>query len=90
MFLFDDLLIYLICLFVFFRKKRRQKYEEGKAVWTGHCGVVSEVINETTFKSIEGNTSGSGSRNGDGVYELTRTIKKEVQNGLKVIGFIEI
>jgi hypothetical protein len=67
-----------------------QKYEDGKAAWTGHCGVVSSVINETTFKSIEGNTSNSGSRNGDGVYELTRTVKKDVQDGLKVIGFIEI
>lgn len=67
-----------------------QKYVDGKAEWTGHCGIVSEVINETTFKSIEGNTSNSGSRNGDGVYELTRTVKKEVRDGLKVIGFIEI
>lgn len=67
-----------------------QKYEDGKAAWTGHCGVVSEVISETTFKSIEGNTSNSGSRNGDGVYELARVIKKDVQDGLKVIGFIEI
>ena len=67
-----------------------QKYEDGKAQWTGHTGVVSEVISETTFKSIEGNTSNSGSRNGDGVYELTRTVKKEVHDGLKVIGFIKV
>lgn len=67
-----------------------QKYEDGKAEWTGHCGVCIEAINETTFKTIEGNTSNGGSRNGDGVYSLTRTIKKEVQDGLKVIGFIEI
>lgn len=67
-----------------------QKYEDGKAQWTGHCGVVSEVIDDTKFKSIEGNTSNSGSRNGDGVYELTRVVKKEVPDGLKVIGFIKI
>jgi hypothetical protein len=65
-----------------------QKYDDGKALWQGHAGVVSEAINDTTFKSIEGNTSNSGSRNGDGVYELTRVIKNEVRDGLKVIGFI--
>jgi hypothetical protein len=65
-----------------------QKYEDGKALWQGHAGIVSEVINDTTFKSIEGNASYTGSRNGDGVYELTRMIKKEVRDGLKVIGFI--
>lgn len=67
-----------------------QKMDDGKALWQGHAGVVSEVINATTFKSIEGNTSNKGSRNGDGVYELTRTVRADVQDGLKVIGFIKL
>jgi hypothetical protein len=67
-----------------------QKYEDGKGVWTGHCGVVIEVISDVAFKSIEGNASAAGSRNGDGVYIVNRVVKKEVQDGLKVIGFIEI
>lgn len=67
-----------------------QKYVDGKAEWTGHCGVVSEVYSDTQFKTIEGNTSNNGSRNGDGVYSLLRTVKKEVKDGLKIIGFITI
>lgn len=67
-----------------------QKMEDGKPHWTGHCGVVSEVLSPTIFKSIEGNTSNTGSRNGDGVYELTREIKVRVNDGLKVIGFVKI
>jgi hypothetical protein len=67
-----------------------QKYEDGKGVWTGHTGVVTEVIDSETFKTIEGNASSGGSRNGDGVYALTRKVKKEVTDGLKVIGFVTI
>jgi hypothetical protein len=67
-----------------------QKYTDGVGQWQGHCGVVSHVISETSFKSIEGNTSDKGSRNGDGVYELTRKINPDVQDGLRVMGFIKI
>lgn len=67
-----------------------QKYQDGEAKWMGHIGVVSEVIDEKTFKSIEGNTSNRGSRNGDGIYELTRIINREVQDGLRILGFIRI
>jgi CHAP domain-containing protein len=67
-----------------------QKMDEGKALWQGHTGVVCEVLDDTNFKSIEGNTSNNGSRNGDGVYMLSRKVKPDVQNGLKVIGFVTI
>lgn len=67
-----------------------QKYEEYKAQWTGHCGIVKQVFSDIQFQTIEGNTSNTGSRNGDGVYSLVRTVKKEVKDGLKVIGFITI
>ena len=66
-----------------------QRMKDGAAQWQGHCGVVSEVIDAKTFKSIEGNTNGAGSREGDGVYEKTRVIRK-VDDGLQVIGFIKI
>lgn len=67
-----------------------QKYVDGVGQWQGHCGVVTQVINETTFKSVEGNTNDKGSRTGDGVYELTRKINPDLTDGLKVIGFIKI
>lgn len=38
-----------------------------------HVGII-KAVNKTTATTIEGNTDGSGSREGDGVYERTRTI----------------
>lgn len=67
-----------------------QKIKDGAPQWMGHAGLCVQVIDDKTFKSIEGNTSNSGSRNGDGVYELTRTVNPEVKNGLRVLGFIKI
>jgi len=67
-----------------------QRVKDGIGQWQGHCGIVSEVTDSKTFKSIEGNTNGAGSREGDGVYEKQRTVKADVQDGLKVIGFIKI
>lgn len=67
-----------------------QHMSGGKAEWTGHTGVVVEATNSTTFKSVEGNTNANGSRNGDGVYLKDRTVKLDVQDGLKVIGFVMI
>jgi len=64
-------------------------YKGGIMQWTGHAGIVSEVVNENIFKSIEGNTSGAGSRNGDRVAENTRNCSVK-SNGLNVMGFIEI
>jgi len=64
-------------------------YENGKLTWQGHAGVVSEVIDHNTFKSIEGNTSGGGSRNGDRVWEHLRTTSVKA-NGLNVMGFVII
>lgn len=67
-----------------------QRYHNGNPEWQGHCGVVSEVISPTQFKSIEGNTNSVGSREGDSVQEKSRIIKPEVEDGLKVIGFVTI
>ena len=38
-----------------------------------HTGIIVGV-NSSTITTVEGNTDGSGSREGDGVYERTRTI----------------
>lgn len=64
-------------------------YKANKQLWTGHAGIVSEVLSKKVFKSIEGNTAASGSRNGDRVAEHTRTTDFK-PNGLNVMGFIQI
>jgi hypothetical protein len=65
-----------------------QRMQDGKALWQGHAGVVSKVISDTEFFSIEGNTNSAGSREGDSVQEKHRFVKHDVENGLKVIGFV--
>lgn len=66
-----------------------QHYKDGKSIWQGHVGIVSEVINDTTFKSIEGNGSAGGSSNGDRVVEKLRTTAVK-RNGLNIKGFITL
>ena len=66
-----------------------QKYSKGVASWQGHAGVVSEVISDTEFKSIEGNGSVKGSREGTTVVEQRRRVVK-LDTGLNVLGFIVI
>jgi len=43
--------------------------------YSGHVGIVTEVISPTRVKTIEGNTNLKGAREGDGVFELTRTLE---------------
>lgn len=64
-----------------------QKYEKGQPSWQGHAGIVSEVINDKEFKSIEGNGSVKGSREGTTVVEQHRKILR-LDTGLNVMGFI--
>lgn len=67
-----------------------QTMKEGRPHWTGHAAIVSKVINQDTFESIEGNTNLAGSREGIMVNTRTRKVLPEIKNGLKVIGFIQI
>lgn len=67
-----------------------QRMKDGNPQWQGHAGIVSEVISPTKFKSIEGNTNSLGSREGDSVQEKIRTVSDDVENGLKVLGFITV
>lgn len=39
-----------------------------------HVGIVAAVIDADTFITVEGNTSDTGSRTGDGVYRLRRSM----------------
>jgi hypothetical protein len=64
-----------------------QTQKSGKPHWSGHAGVCVEVVDNTAFKSIEGNTNAEGGREGMIVAKKLRTIKP-VKNGLQVMGFI--
>lgn len=66
-----------------------QKYENGKATWKGHAGLVISVNTSGNFETIEGNTNSAGGREGDTVAIKIRTcIKKD--NGLNILGFVTI
>lgn len=68
-----------------------QSYKDGKALTTGHAGIVSFAdLDGWHFRSIEGNTSDEKSREGYIVAEHERSVLAEVKNGLKVLGFITI
>lgn len=56
----------------------------------GHTGIVTEVINKNSIRSIEGNTSLAGAREGDGVRTLRRSVKvgSNSSEGLKLLGYI--
>jgi hypothetical protein len=66
-----------------------QRFKDGVRMWQGHAGIVTDVINENRFNTIEGNTNGNGSREGDSVQQKERTLTV-VQNGLNVLGFITV
>lgn len=67
-----------------------QRIKNGVAQWTGHAGIVSRVISDTEFYSIEGNTNEKGQREGTTVLEQHRFVRTDVQDGLKVMGFVTI
>lgn len=57
--------------------------------WQGHIGIVSEVVSETTFKAIEGNTNAAGGREGVAVLTKTRKLGEPFKaKGLNIIGFV--
>jgi hypothetical protein len=66
-----------------------QTQKDGKPQWSGHAGIVVEVIDDKTFTSVEGNTNDDGKREGYKVALKTRKVQK-VKNGLQVLGFIKI
>lgn len=57
--------------------------------WQGHTAVVTEVVDKTTFKTVEGNTNDKGGREGYIVSKKTRKIGLPyTAKGLNLIGFI--
>ena len=67
-----------------------QLQREGKPQWQGHAGIVYQVKSSWEFTSIEGNTNEAGGREGVAVAIKERKVLKDVWNGLKVLGFIQI
>lgn len=66
-----------------------QSYRNGKPHWTGHAGLVEEVgTNE--IRTIEGNTNGSGGREGIEVARKTRSLNFNDKSGLVLKGFIKL
>ena len=66
-----------------------QRYKQGKPTGLGHAGIVTEVVTDMIFKTIEGNTNRDGAREGESVRPKTRSTAW-VDNGLNVMGFILI
>lgn len=65
-------------------------WQHGKTT-SGHTGIVETVKENGQFTSIEGNTNGKGSRNGDRVAQQVRPNNLEKSaSGLWVRGFIII
>lgn len=67
-----------------------QTMKEGRAMQTGHAGVVVQIVDHDTFYSVEGNTNDGGGREGYIVAKKLRNVIPNVQNGLKVLGFIKV
>jgi len=67
-----------------------QQHKEGKPQWQGHAGIVKELQSTWEFTSVEGNTNATGGREGVTVAIKQRKVIKDVWNGLKVLGFVQI
>lgn len=57
----------------------------GRNNWNGHAALVEKPITLRKWATIEGNTNGAGSREGNGVYRKVRTAK---QGSLALEGFV--
>jgi len=67
-----------------------QMQKDGKPQWQGHAGIVYQLKSSWEFTSIEGNTNASGGREGIEVAIKERKVLKDVFNGLKILGFIQL
>jgi len=64
-----------------------RSFKNGKPLATGHIGIVTEVTADG-FKSVEGNTSASGSREGTLVGLREHSFRWSENNGLRLMGFV--
>jgi len=64
-----------------------QKYKHGKPHWSGHAGIVVDIINDDTYKTVEGNTNDKGGREGYIVSE--KECDYNNRGTLRLKGFIK-
>jgi surface antigen len=62
-------------------------WEEGNSQF-GHAGVVIEIVDSETIKTVEGNTNNDGSREGYLTAIKTRKIHLAHGPGLNLMGFV--
>src|SRR5690606_36384354 len=67
-----------------------QRCNDGKWHWSGHVGIVSAVMNNHSFITIEGNTNDRGGREGYIVAEHVRLTTSRPKFGLHLKGFIDL
>jgi len=67
-----------------------QHYVNGKAQWQGHAGVCVSARLPHDFGTVEGNTNDGGGREGYIVAARDRKLVRNIQNGLRVLGFVII
>lgn len=57
--------------------------------WQGHAAIVTEIVDKTTFKTVEGNGNNAGGREGFIVTPKTRYTNKPFSaKGLNIVGFV--
>lgn len=68
----------------------QKRNQHGRPTSQGHVGIVTEVINATTFRTVEGNTGGGHgvNRDGDGVFPKLRSVNGA--GSMFVKGFIKV
>jgi hypothetical protein len=66
-----------------------RKYVDNKPTQSGHALLVTELINNTEWKSVEGNTNVAGAREGELVAEQKRSLLYK-PTGLRMEGFVMI
>ncbi len=68
-----------------------RRWANGKPTWQGHIGIIVEVVDSVTVRSIEGNTSSDSAneRDGDGVFIKNRHIKRNY-GSLRPLGFLKV
>jgi hypothetical protein len=77
------------CIVVWMTMKNGKPYPTEEQP-TGHLGISTDVMSVNRFACVEGNTNDKGGREGYIMAERVRTIIPNVQNGLKLLGFIHL
>jgi hypothetical protein len=66
-----------------------RQYVDNKPTSKGHALLVTELRSHTEWKSVEGNTTGAGVREGELVWEQIRSLMYK-PTGLRMEGFVLI